>query len=559
MKKIWLMLVAVIYCSHLQAQEIKRAVTDNVTVYFNGGLIEKHLTVNLKKGDNTLILEGNSPLLWERSVQFEANDDFMLTDFNIVSAFNTDLSSYEESLSPKDRIQYKKLNDTIARLKDDLKVAKDYQSVLKKESATLSALKLFSNPQSQDSLAEIKATLDYFRSKMSEITKEEIENNRKIEQITKSLKEQEHLLNVLKERYSYLDPQTSLRKTQSRIIANIYAEKDIPSALIKYSYVVGNVFWEPSYDMKISSENDDVLFVLKARLTNNSAEDWLDVNLTFAGEEIGNESQVGVLSPNNIKNLANNNLRSNSTVLKSKNIGFVSVTEEMEEQEESLAIADRLISNYTAQTSATNGLMGQAYTLGHKHTIKSNGSNKTIALTTNVAKMSYSYIIKPKLSSKAYLQAMVADWQKLGLTDASAYVYFDNKMSGETLLVPSETQTDTLSLSLGADKRISVNRRVNKTTPKKTSMIGKEVETIVEVSMQIKNNSLREVELDIEDQIPVSDDVNIKIKALDLQAADYDSVSGKLQWKKRLKAGESLNLKIRYSVLYPKDYVLNLD
>ena len=72
------MLVAVICCSHLQAQEIKRAVTDNVTVYFNGGLIEKHLTVNLKKGDNTLILEGNSPMLWERSVQFEANDDLCL-------------------------------------------------------------------------------------------------------------------------------------------------------------------------------------------------------------------------------------------------------------------------------------------------------------------------------------------------------------------------------------------------------------------------------------------------------------------------------------------------
>ncbi len=553
------MLVAVISCSHLQAQEIKRAITDNVTVYFNGGLIEKHLNVDLKKGDNTIILEGNSPMLWERSVQFEANENFMITDFNIVSAFCTEIISYEESLSPKDRIQYKKLNDSISRLRDDLKVAKDYQSVLKKESATLSGLKLISNPQSQDSLAEIKATLDYFRSKMTEITKEEIRNNKKIEQLNKSLKEQEHLLVVLTEKYSYLGTLSSTKKKQSRIIANIYAEKDIPSAPIKYSYVVSNVFWEPSYDMKISSENDDILCVLKAKLRNNSAEDLVDVKLTFVGEEIGNDNNIGVLFPNNIKNIANNNLRSNSTVMKSKNVGSVAIMEEEVEEEVVYSIAADRVSNYTAHTKSSNGLMGQEYTLGHKHTIKSNSGNKTIALKTDAAKMSYSYTIKPKLSSKAYLQAMIADWQKLGLTDAMAYVYFDNKMSGETMVVPSETQTDTLALSLGADKRISVSRKVNKTTPKKTSMISKEVETIVEINIQIKNNNLKEAELDIEDQIPVSDDLNIKIKALDLQGAEYDSLSGKLHWKKQLKAGESLNLKIKYSVLYPKDYVLNLD
>ncbi len=154
---------------------------------------------------------------------------------------------------------------------------------------------------------------------------------------------------------------------------------------------------------------------------------------------------------------------------------------------------------------------------------------------------------------------MLASWQDLELTDAEANVYFDNKYSTKSRLNPSSTQSDTLQLPLGTDKRINVSRKVSKTTPEKTSLMGKEMETIVEITIQVKNNSLKEAQAVIEDQIPISQDAEIKIQALDLSGASLEADTGKLTWKKSLKASEQLTLKVKYSVRYPKGYVLNLN
>ena len=157
------------------------------------------------------------------------------------------------------------------------------------------------------------------------------------------------------------------------------------------------------------------------------------------------------------------------------------------------------------------------------------------------------------------MQAAIPDWQKLELAEAEANVYFDNKYATRTVFNPANVQTDTMLINMGVDKRVSVSRKVNKTTPNKASIVGKELETTVEVEIKVKNNKSEAVNVEIEDQIPISTDAAIKIQTLDLQQADYEPLSGRLLWNKQLGAGESLVLKVKYSVRYPKDYCLNLN
>ena len=213
----------------------------------------------------------------------------------------------------------------------------------------------------------------------------------------------------------------------------------------------------------------------------------------------------------------------------------------------------------TDYTTSANSLLGKEYTVGRKYSIRSESTTKTIALQTNDTKVDYNYIIRPKNDLRAYLQAGITSWQEAELVDADANVYFDNKYSTQTYVNPSTTQSDTMHLQLGADKRINVSRKVNKSTPSKTSLVGKGVETIVEVTIQIKNNNLKDINSEIEDRLPITRDPEIKIQGLDLQGAEYEEESGKLHWNLHLKAGEMQTLKVKYSVRYPKGYILDLE
>ena len=171
MKRIALFLVMIICVGTLSAQNLFKAKTDKVTMYFGQALVEKSVRVDLQKGDNVLLLDGNSSYLQDNTVQFAVSEDFMLTDYNVVMVSSENLSSYEENLPEKERRQYKKLCDTITNLKELLRDKESYKAILKKESATLSGLKVMSQPQTVDSLPGIKSTLDYYRKKMLEITK----------------------------------------------------------------------------------------------------------------------------------------------------------------------------------------------------------------------------------------------------------------------------------------------------------------------------------------------------------------------------------------------------
>ena len=125
----------------------------------------------------------------------------------------------------------------------------------------------------------------------------------------------------------------------------------------------------------------------------------------------------------------------------------------------------------------TNNLLGKEFHLNRKITIPSSLQNKTINLNTQDLKIEYKYIVRPKLTNKAYLQALICDWQDLNLIDAQCNIYYDNKFTSTTKLLPSNTQTDTLVLPAGVDEKIAVQRKVHKTTPEK-NVFSKTLETI---------------------------------------------------------------------------------
>lgn len=91
------------------------------------------------------------------------------------------------------------------------------------------------------------------------------------------------------------------------------------------------------------------------------------------------------------------------------------------------------------------------------YTIASNNKPHSVSLKELNIPASYKYYAVPKLDPDAFLLAEVTGYEKLNLIPGEANIVFENTYVGKTFLNPYNTQ-DTLNLSMGRDKRITIKR-----------------------------------------------------------------------------------------------------
>ena len=138
----------------------------------------------------------------------------------------------------------------------------------------------------------------------------------------------------------------------------------------------------------------------------------------------------------------------------------------------------------------------------------------------------YEYYCAPKIRKDAYLTARITDFAGLGLLRGQATLFFGGKYLGKTLLDPSAV-SDTLDISLGADKSVIVRRERLKNYSKKQFLGSNKTETRAwEIS--VKNSKSGEIRFVLEDQMPVSTLGDTEVTAEQLSGADYNKTTGKL-------------------------------
>lgn len=184
------------------------------------------------------------------------------------------------------------------------------------------------------------------------------------------------------------------------------------------------------------------------------------------------------------------------------------------------------------------------------YTIKSDNKSYSVVIANHLLPAFYQHYCVPKVDTDAFLMAHITNWQKYNLLEGESNVFFKDTYIGKTLM-DVRYASDTLKLSLGRDKNISVQReRIKDFTEKQ--FIGNKKQEFVEWKTTIKNNKNEPVKLLVVDQIPVSTRQEIEIKTYNISQAKHDSETGKLKWKLDLKPSQTKELKLKYSVKYPK-------
>jgi uncharacterized protein (TIGR02231 family) len=190
------------------------------------------------------------------------------------------------------------------------------------------------------------------------------------------------------------------------------------------------------------------------------------------------------------------------------------------------------------------------------YSIPSDKKPYSIDIDTFSLPVSYKYYAVPKLDKDAFLLAQIVGWEDLNLVSGPVNIYQGRKYIGQSNL-DIRNLSDTLSLSLGRDKDVVVTR-VKVKGKTSNQLLGGTKKSSVAYNISVRNNHANPISIQIEDQVPISNDKEVIITVDEMAGAVFDAKIGVLSWDMVLQPAETKTVEFGFSIKYPKYKAVNI-
>jgi uncharacterized protein (TIGR02231 family) len=536
-----------------EAEKNLKTKPDKVTVYLQGAQVYRSSVVNLSAGQNTIIFEGLENVIDQRSIQAGGNGNFIISDVQYITYY-PELEKMKTNSDAKYTRLIRQLNDSIVLIDYETEDLQNKRDVLTTEKNVLLNYNLYKGQAKKDSLAFLKDGLNYLREKMNNIYAELL----KIKKDEAKLAEKKERINT---RLEEINNNAGLQlnavttgKPDHRVVVSVISDA-ATQATININYYVSNAGWTPIYDLRTEGVESPVKLTYKAMVRQFSGADWKDVKLTLS---TGNPNQNFTLPELNTWYM-NDYTRNNKD---KKN----------EEPVLATSPAMTICSGTTATGSATFSWNGeeakQSYSyavmddntvqaefeIKLPYTIPTDNKNHMVAVLNKELETKYIYKAIPKLDMNAYLTARITGWEDLNLLPGQANVFFDGTYVGQSYINTS-TVGDTLELSMGQDKSVALKRSKLKDKIKEKVLDNDKLYTYA-YEIVVKNGNAKGIEIEVMDQLPLSNSKQIVITKENVSGASYDENTGKLTWRNTIKSKDNKKYAFSYTVKAPKDMPL---
>lgn len=497
---------------------------EEATVYLFGAEIKSSAKINISQGRGMIEILGISPHAIDNSIQISNKQD--------IEILSVSVSNYHDNAEIRFP-ELKRMNDSISLFNSKIVALVNEKTSYESELEHLTKNINIGGANTGVNTNELKSASTYFRERnfiiRQEISKIEKEISKHNEVIAKINSRKSKILN---------ENNFSFKKVIIEYEANINI-----NAIFEISYISGKCGWAPAYDLKASDIGEPVLMKYKAKVYNNTGLAWETIKLRLS---TGDPLQ-GATAPD----ISTWNLNFQDVAAKS---GYFDNAIRQEKRQFDYAQHQVLDASFTYNTIAVSELSVE-FEIAKKYNIPPDGKPYTIDVTEYSLNAEFSHYAIPKYESNVYLIAKVTGWESLNLIDGDMNMYF-----GDTYLGVSKLNTnslnDTLELSFGRDKQVSITRtRVEEFTKK--SFLGNSQRESFMFEILVKNNRKSDIKISVVDQLPLSNVSDIEVTAVELSGAEYNNITGKLSWIINLKPSESKKVGFGYNIKYPKNYSLN--
>jgi hypothetical protein len=234
----------------------------NVTIYLQGAQITREAIAQIPKGKSTLIIQGLSAKITPSSIQVSATNDVMI----ISVTHNIDYLN--KVLTDKTLTNlYKKQRS----LTDSIKVLNNLKAVYAQEKTMILSNSSIAGDNGVN-INELEQAAIFFRKRLTEI-------ETKTHNLDNTIFDLKSVLYMISKQLLELNSKIDLPTSQVKVVVS--SETDTKSQL-KIDYFIPDASWVPAYDIRISETDKPLDFFYKAKVTQNTDENWENVKLTLS-------------------------------------------------------------------------------------------------------------------------------------------------------------------------------------------------------------------------------------------------------------------------------------
>ena len=534
MKKILLILTLFVSVIALAQKPIFTSAKVNAaTVYTNGAELSQSTSLTLPKGTSEIVIKNVADYLNENTVQIGAPNSLTVLSVQFTQNY---ISEYEiDESNPA----IKKVRDSITWVQKEIAKIQIDKVSHSKTVELLDKNQQVAGQNSGLSVMELMKLVDYYKAKRTEISNA----------IT-TFQEKENKLNEqLKKLNSKLEINTKNEEKTSRGKLILQVMNEVAGNVnLDINYMTNNASWQPFYDLRAENIQEPINMMYKAQVVQNTGIDWKKVKLTLSSGNPNQNNEAPILQAWFLRygypvayGYRNQNAPVN--MIQGKAAAGEVNADKMEESS---------ISNYT---TVNENQLNVSFDIEIPYDILSNGKAHSVALKEIKLPATYRYYAAPRVEKEAFLLAQINDYSKFNLLPGEANIIFEGMYVGKTFINPNQT-ADTLSLSMGRDKKISIKRE--KVTDKSgTKFLSSYKEQTFTYDITVRNNKKETVEILLKDQYPISTDKEVTIEVLEKDKAKVNEETGIMTWELKLAPNETKKIRISYKVKYPKDKVID--
>ena len=501
-----------------------------VVLYLEGVEYDHQVPVKLTAGRNMLVFEGLSSKLDATSIRVSTSPEVSVLSIS---------SKIDYLLKNEEKPRIKLLKDSVTIVTSKIQMLTDEKDALDIERNMLLKNQSIGGQQAGVSVLELQKAADFYSTRIFEVNKRISQINAQTVDLTINLA---NLNNELTE----LNAQAGYQRSEIYVLVSV--EREI-STDIDLRYYVSDAGWAPYYELKSEEIGQPVDLIYRAKVYNNTDIDWTDVAMVLSTGDPTKSVTQPKLNPWKLNyeydmenfggaenldlNLEQNNLNENYNYW---------------QQEQQKNVTQKGAVQYTTiQVSQ----LSVEFPIKAKYSIPSDSKPYIVDVTSYNLPATYKHVCIPKVDKDAFLLARITGWEDLNLVEGPASVYFSGTYVGQSYIY-TRNVADTLDLSLGRDNKVMVTRTKMKEFTDK-QLIGTKRKETYRYQIVVKNNRKAPINIEIQDQVPVSENDEIEVSVEETSKADYNLLTGICKWKYTIEPDKSESMNIQYTVKYPKN------
>lgn len=606
MKNLFLLFVLVSTYSFAQKPIFTTAKVKSATVYFNAAELSQTTSVNLPAGTSEIVIKNVADYLNESTVQIGAPSSVTVLSVQFTQNY---ISEYEiDETNPA----IKKVRDSISWTEKEIKKIQIETYSHQQTIALLDANQNVAGANSGLNVAELMKLVDYYKAKRTELDNNIValkEKETKLGQKLSALKSKLEINTQKEEKNSkgkliiqVMNEIAGLVNLDINYITNNASwqpfydlRADNVNSPINMMYKAQVTQWTgidwKKVNLTLSSGNPNQnnqapilsswflrygnpLFGysyregdLKSNVIQSLQGEVAGVNIASGSGVPGSDSTIKIrgyssnsvdkplyilngtpINENDYKNLSPNSIKSISVLKDAEAVSLYG----SRGKSGVVVITTKQMDDYT---SVQENQLNVSFDIDIPYDILSNSKPHSVALKDIKLPATYKYYAAPRVEKEAFLLAEINDYSKYNLLPGEANIIFEGMYVGKTYINPNQT-SDTLNLSMGRDKKVSIKREkvVDKSG---TKFLSSKKEQTFTFDITVRNNKKEMVNMLLKDQYPLSTDKEVEVELLESNNAKENKETGILTWDLKLNPNETKKIRISYKVKYPKDKVID--